>query len=246
MIGFFSDKNNFEFHYQNRFNFSERKEFIIEPSFLRMFMFSNLNKELIRQYIFFIPDTLDKLIQSSMKNEKHREFLERFIKYFSYYDKKQFFDNEWGLLFSNYRFLTRFQLIRKIVDETIDKKIYEFSLNTFTNHTFYIEMSSKVNFLGDVMGKILGFSKKNGIPVLMKTRRFTTLIRNKITLLELPRRMDELVNLKQAFTKKIFNFPGGKFVKFFIGVVFSYRIGDLIKSHPVIATLGIIFVFKDP
>jgi len=242
-----SDRSiDFHCHCEGKIDFRMDKGVVIDPSFLQSLMSYKLNIEFSNKIKFFIPDTLDTLITKARDDKEYKEVLERFLTYFSYYyrllARKIFSESDWKQLYTNYDLLNKNKQIFKIKEEDIDKEVYAFCMETFKNHNFYISMSSKINFLGDILGKILGFSKKHGAIILMKTRRFANLIREKIITLELPKRLDELIDSKQFLIKRIFSFQGGKFVKFFVGVVTT--MGGYV--HPAIAIPGIILTFMDP
>ena len=103
-------------------------------------------------------------------------------------------------------------------------------------------MSPKMNLLGDVIAKIIVFSKKTGVAILSKTRRLANLLRESIVTLELPKKFDDAIVKKQEITGQLFHFQGGRAAKFFIGVILSA--GGFI--HPAIGVPGIVFAFMDP
>lgn len=211
---------------------------IIDPSFLRVLMLYELNYEFMKEVKFYIPDKLYDLIIKAKENEEYKNFLARLLAYFSYHPYRRFSKLEWERFFNNYNFLIEKEMLFKITEKDIDGKLHHFCLETFKNHSFYISMSPKINFLGDILGKILGFSKKSGAIIFMKTRKLVNLVREKVITLELPKKLleklDEFVDLKQ----EIFDFKGRKFAKFFIAVVVAVHH----RNHG----LGLALAIMDP
>ena len=212
------------------------KKLIFDPSILHYIMSYEVKKN---DYQIYIPDSLLKLISLSKENYEYREFLRKFIFYFSYQGSSEVAEYQWDRFYANIEKLS----INPIAAEDIDDRyVYETILSIFERHTFYISMSPKMNFLGDVLAKIIGFSKKTGVLILSKTRRFANLLREKIVTIELPKKFDDVVIKKQEITGQIFRFQGGRATKFFIGVMLSA--GGFI--HPAIGVPGIVFAFMDP
>jgi len=133
--------------------------------------------------------------------------------------------------------------IRPITLESINsKEKYNNIASMFKKHEFYISMSPRINFLGDILAKIIGFSRESGIAILSKTRRLSNLLREKVIALEFPKKFDKAMMSKQEIVGKLFDFQGGRSTKFFIGIALS--LGGFI--HPVIGVPGLMFAFMDP
>ena len=226
--------NHFHIHGHRFIQFSS-KELIFDPSILHYLMNCAVKKN---EYVVYIPDTLLKLIELSKENDEYKTFLTKFLSYFSYSRTSTFSENNYRMFYSNMEKLK----IKPITLENIDEKeVYEKIVSMFKEHEFYISMSPKINFLGDILGKIIGFSKVKGVAVFSKTRRLSNLLREKIIVLELPKRLDKVVMSKQKVVGKLFDFQGGKATKFFIGITFS-----LYSDISEISDLGVIFAFMDP
>jgi len=209
---------------------------IFDPSVLHYMMNHEVKKN---DYQVYIPDSLLKLISLSKENNEYKEFLRRFIFYFSYQRSSEVAWYHWDRFYANIEKIS----VIPITDQDIDdKEEYEAILPMFAIHTFYISMSPKMNFLGDVLAKIIGFSKKTGVAILSKTRRLANLLRERIVTLELPKKFDNVVMKKQEVTGQLFRFQGGKATKFFIGVILAT--GGFV--HPAIGVPGIVFAFMDP
>ena len=212
------------------------KILIFDPSVLHYLMSCEVKDN---DYQIYIPDSLFKLITLSKDNDEYKAFLSRFLRYFSYRRSAEIVDYDWDEFYANIEKIS----IIPITDEDIeDKEEYESILSMFEKHTFYVSLSPKMNFLGDVLAKIIGFSKKTGVAILSKTRRLSNLIRGKIVTLELPKKFDDVVLRKQEITGQLFRFHGGRAAKFFIGIILSA--GGFI--HPAIGVPGMLFAFMDP
>ena len=212
------------------------KILIFDPSVLHYLMSCEIEDN---DYQIYIPDSLFKLITLSKDNDEYKAFLSRFLRYFSYRRSSEIVEYDWDKFYGN---IEKISIIPITAEDIEDKEEYESILSMFKKHTFYVSMSPKMNFLGDMLAKIIGFSKKTGVAILSKTRRLSNLIREKIVTLELPKKFDDVVLRKQEITGQLFRFHGGKATKFFIGVVLSA--GGFI--HPAIGVPGMLFAFMDP
>ncbi len=208
---------------------------IFDPSVLYTLMHHELKKG---NFEIYTPDRLLDIIDLSRKNDKYKAFLRRFLCYFSYRGVASIEEHHWEMLYRNIERVP----IRRITDENIEVQEYNTIRSMFEKHSFYISMSPKVNFLGEIVAKIICFSKKTSIAILSKTRRLLSLVRERIVALELPRKLDDIVLRKQKVTGQLFDFHGGKATKFFVGVVLS------VTSYfsPIIGVPGMLFVLMDP
>ncbi len=225
-----------------------RDGFIIDPSVLRLFMSYEINMECIIETKIFIPDTLDDLIIKAKEDRESQKYLTRLINFFSYSSQRKIFsDYDWRKFYFAYNSLKEKDILKLIKREEVDLNIYEYCIDNLTNHNFYISEFHRINLLGDIVGKILGFSIRKSKLILMKTRMLPNLIREKISVLELPKprkkvrymmeKMEKFIEFKENKIQKIFKVP--KYVKFFIGVIGLFDI-DFIEK------IGIILVFMDP
>jgi len=212
------------------------KKLIFDPSVIHYLMSCTVKEN---EYVVYIPDTLLKLINLSKENNEYKMFLIKFLIYFSYSRTSTFNENNLGMFYHN---MEKLKIEPITLESVADKEQYEKIVSMFEKHKFYISMSPKINFLGDVLGKIIVFSKTRGIAILSKTRRLSNLLREKIIALELPKRFDKAVMSKQDVVGKLFDFQGGKATKFFIGITLS--LGGFIS--PAIGVPGLMFAFIDP
>lgn len=223
--------------------------YVIDPSFFLTLFEQKIDAKALDDLPFYISHTLDRLILKAKENKEYQEFLWKFLNYFSYSrtkDKNIYNVNKQKVFFENYELMR--EKIKTIHIEDIDMELYEFCLKTFKGNSFDISMSPKINFLANVLGEIIGFSKKKHAIIAMKTRRFVNLFREKILSLELPKKIieesDFIIDKKKDLSGKIFDFTGGKSIKFFVGMVIS--IAGYEFSSPEVGILSILLVFIDP
>jgi len=178
------------------------KKLIFDPSVLH-YMMNHKIKE--NEYIVFIPDTLLKLIELSRENNEYKNFLVKFLNYFTYSRTNTFTENNFTFFYNN---MERLKIEPITIENIDDREGYENIVSMFKRHKFYISMGPMINFLGDIIGKLIVFSKSKGIAILSKTRRLSNLLREKVITLELPKRFDKAVMGKQEVFDKIFDFQG--------------------------------------
>ncbi len=216
----------------------DRKEIIIDPSIFHFLLFHKIKKTDI---VFYVPDNFLRLIKKAQENDEDRQFLDRFLNYWGYPNYRRIKKISWSLFYENISNMD----IKPITTELIgtDNKNYlEEYLTEFKNHSFYISLSPLTNMLGDCIGKMIEFSKRTGMFIFSKTRKLALLIREKILSLEIPKRADKIIQEKQNYTQRLFNFQGGRATKFFIGTAIA--IGGV--ANPVVSLSGVLFAFIDP
>jgi hypothetical protein len=221
-------------------------EVIIDPSFLFYLIFHKIKES---EVIYYMPDNLLQLIDRSKENTEYRKFLKSFLSFFSNRFIINISEDDWYLFYDNIQKMNIKSISPGMLNLEEFKDYYEKYLNLFKDHSFFLSMSPKVNFLGDCIAKIMEFSRQRGTLILTKSRKLSDLLREKIICLELPRRIEELpkdldkvLQAKSELLNKIFNFPGGRPTKFFIGLL----LGLVGNYHPIIGGLGVAFVFVDP
>lgn len=216
----------------------DRKEIIIDPSIFHFLLFNKIEKTDI---VFYVPDNFLRLIKKAQENDEVRHFLDRFLSFWGYPYYRRTKEMSWGLFYENISNMD----IKPITTELIgtDNKNYlEEYLSEYKNHSFYISLSPLTNMLGDCIGKMIEFSKRTGMFIFSKTRQLARLIREKILSLEIPKRADNIIQAKQNYTQRLFNFQGGRATKFFIGTAIA--IGGV--ANPVVSLSGVLFAFVDP
>ena len=90
---------------------------------------------------------------------------------------------------------------------------------------------------------ILEHSHRTGTAILMCGRQLVAKLAGRVATLELPGRLDRLVDTKQQTLGRLFHFPGGRALRFFVGVVIS---AAGFSNNPVIGVAGLLFTFVDP
>lgn len=193
----------------------------------------------------YFPEELLSLVGKAKESMPHREFLETFLRYFgaSLPQHKQHF--RWDVFWSNYDALVARERLRTIEELGYDEKVFREMTQLFEKHSFHIELSPRRNILGNVMGKTISAAIHRMRPIIMKTRRFVNLLREKIVIVELPKQADKVVQAKRNVCAPITQFPGGDALKWFVG--FALSVGGLVD--PTLAPVGIAgiaLVFLDP
>lgn len=237
--------NLIDFHGQGEFSI-KYDEVVIDPSFL-FYLCSHKIKE--SKITYYLPDKLLQLIDLSKENDQYREFLKTFLSFFRYGFSRNIIEDNWYLFYDNLQRMNIKPISLEMMKSEETNIFYENYLKLFQDHDFYISMSPEINFLGDCIAKIMEFSRQTGMLILSKSRKLANLLREKIISIELPRRLEELpvdfdnaFRIKSELLNKVFHFPGSRTTKFFIGVCLG--LGGFV--HPIIAGLGVAFVFIDP
>lgn len=245
MIHFFNifgnaDQDNFHFEASVNGEISLfNKEIIIDPSFLYYLHTAEIWEN---DFMFYVPDSISVLIDRAREGEQERAFLSGFL---NYWGQKRYKNTppDWNLFFEN---INRMKIV-PITDEMIvtneETNEMNFFLEQFINHPYYTTFSPLKNVLADCIGKIMLFSKKTGKKILSKTRRLSKLLREKITVLELPESFDEVLQLKRNVTVRLTKkLPGKEKTKFFIGL--GIAVGGLWWTPA--GVVGIAYALMDP
>lgn len=223
---------------QNPF-YMDKNEIILDPSMIFYLTTIEVEKN---GFIFYVPDNLIRLIELAKKEKKYQDFLVSFLTYFRFGFSKRINKNGIKLLQKNIQKLN----IKTISNYDIKTKnfdeIYQKYMTLFSEKKFYISMSPEINFLGDCIMKIMEFSKQKGLLILSKSRRLTNLFREKILSLEIPKNADIVIQNKIDNMNSLFEFNGGKAVKYFLG--FAIAVGG-VPNH-IVGILGVAYTFFDP
>ena len=89
-------------------------------------------------------------------------------------------------------------------------------------------MSPQINLLAEVLGEIMGFSKQKNAYIIMKTRRFVNLFREKLAVLELPKKLNSL----RCFIKNCLRLISKDFVKDNIKHIIGHILSMLVPATP--------------
>lgn len=167
---------------------------------------SNSNNE----YVYYIPDTIFQLFEAAKRNA-----------YYYYYI---------GRLFSRWsRRAVDVKIIEKILKERVvfgrkllpitledvDMTIYEKCNSYLRAPDLEIELSPKKNILGDLLGKIFGFSSKSGSPILMLNRRLRNEVKKLTDIIEIT---NAFVDSKQNFFEKFFPVKRTRGIRWILGI----------------------------
>lgn len=199
------------------------RRFVIDPSFLSLLFTYTVSPDGLRGLHLHIPDNLARLIDSAHDNHEHADLLLAFINLFIY-RKLQRDQVSWDHFFWSYDKIRTSDAFVIFNGQQVDEELLALCISAFDDSSFHIELSPAVNLLGDVIGKILAFSKRSGVPVLMRTRRLARMVRSHLDLLELATLADTINERKQSLSHQIFNFAGGQSLKFFVGFMIAINL----------------------
>ena len=126
--------------------------------------YENLTLDEVSTY--YIPDTLPTLLKKAKANLQYSYTLSRLLMRWTQrsVDLKSLEE-----IFTEKKF--HGSKIEFITKELVDQKVYSFCYENFAPEDFLVEFSPKLNLLGDIIGKILGFAKKTKYPILMLNQR---------------------------------------------------------------------------
>ncbi len=215
---------------------------LLDPSFLHFMSRIPVSKKPPENTTFLVPSNFEKLLHRR-DDPEYLNILVRFLQYFDYrgwYQQTRDFDV--NLLIKNINILQdagALEFVEVLEDGHFLREMLQDALEV---RQFYFSLSRTRNFLKDYVLTLLELSRQNRCGILMKTRRLPTMMRDYIMTLELPSRVDQLVEKKSSFTSQLFDFPHGRAFKFFIGVTISSA-GFV---HPALSVPGVMFAFIDP
>ncbi len=215
-------------------------EFVLDPSFL--FLLTHYKIELKNKATFYIADSLyflieeirsgikEKGIRETIKKNEKIKTLEKILVFFTYKNNLNISEEKWLTFYNNISKLR----IEPIIFATISDNEREQFRKTFriNKKISIVKNGNKINLLLDILLKHLSFSKKEGIPIVTRTRKLFNLLREKITIIELP------FIYKKIFFDKIFDFKGGILLKIFIAFIIA-------KNNSIFGPDDIV-VFYDP
>jgi len=195
-------------------------------------------KESGRETTLFIPDTIKKVLSSK--------------KYFPYFEK---------LVKSWTRKKVDFKLLRKIITDTkkghvkikyitrkdVDDDVYLYCYKEISQKNLEVRFSPPFNLLGDAIGKIIGFSKKKKMEILMHGKSLLTKIQNKISLFLISAK--EFPGDKKKFFQERLPLLKHDNVKWYVSIVIassSLALGSVELAAAGIGISGMVFVAIDP
>jgi len=179
---------------------------------------------------YYFPDTIANLLLRAKEDERYYRFI---LKLFSrWMPKCKSIDLD---LLNNIFIKKEFPRakIELITKEIVDGETYSFCYENFVCDDLVVELSPKFNLLGDMIGKILGFAKKSGSPILMMNQRLIRDVRGVIPIFETA---NMFVNRKQKFFSKFIPIKKTRGARWFIGITIGSKIGPV----------GFVFAVIDP
>jgi len=194
-----------------------------------------------------IPDTLLRLVSLiSNGSEAHRAYLAGIIKYYR------------GRPFEGAINASEMQEVEQIVkvvltlkererflilDENLIDPEIQAALQELHPHPWLeISLSPKSNFLRDYIVRVYSWSKRVGGKVIECGDKLYRRVGRYISTLQLPDKLDQKVDLKGRYVKRLFGFRGGKATRYFVGVV----VGAAGLAYPPAGIAGLVIAFVDP
>lgn len=102
-----------------------------------------------------------------------------------------------------------------------------------------MEFSPKLNIIGDIIGKILGYALKTKTLILMVNQRLVKLVKS------IPVFLNNTLKLKQEFlAKRIPYLDYGRGVRFYIGIILE--MGGSVIPIPLANEVGYFLMVLDP
>lgn len=184
---------------------------------------------------YYFPDTIKKLI---LQEEKYKEFLQRLIRkwtkrYVDFELLKNIFIKE-GIPWARIKVITK---------DMVDEEVYSFCYEKFTLKELEISFSPKFNLLGDLIGKILGFAKKSGIPILMRNQTLVRFVKKSIIGVF---GFNIFVDKKQEILEKYIPLRKTRFIRWLIGVAIQVNKFETPLLSRLKDFLGIVLILMDP
>lgn len=176
--------------------------------------------------IFYVPDTLDKLIRriKESQQEDYLLLLEKLISHWYWrgvipkYELMKLRETPKTLIDTYLELISeeRIYLIRK---KLVDKNLYNFCYQNFIDNELFIKLSPKINLFGDVVGKILGGSLKLKRYIIAHSKGLIWIVSDKMTTLRITPKdigcaLDHIIEMKRNVFKisHLKERPGGQFL----------------------------------
>ena len=181
--------------------------------------------------IYYIPDTIPLLLEEAEKEEQYYSFLSKLFTKWTQRSidlkllNKIFIERKYNNL--------KFKLITK---EMIDEETYNFCYDRIVKKDLLItlprelkrklnfEPGSKFNLIGDIIGKILGFAKKNKVPILMQNQKLVRYVKKEIPVFDTA---NIFIDKKQCFFSRFIPLRRTRGIRWIIGITVGAKISPV-------------------
>lgn len=149
--------------------------------------------------IIWLPDTLEKLLILARERPEYHKILTRLFRQWT----RRKIDIDWlSEIISKRKFEeTRIKLITV---EDVDTRVYALFLERLIKRDLMIELSPRLNILGDIVGKIIGGAQKLKRAILLANRALQRMARKLIPVLDVA---NVLVDAKTSFLETNLHLP---------------------------------------
>lgn len=200
-----------------------------------------------------VPDNLLRLVEyASAGSQEHLRFLDGLFQYFTWVP----FGNRSNASLGEIRFharnlhstlqqLQQGERLKILTEDDVLPDLLEELEGIYKSPGSYISLSPPKSFAREYLLRIISWSRANGGPILEKSRRVFTDVGHHIATLQIPDKLDQMVDLKARYTQQLFNFHGGKATKWFVGLAVTGG-GYTGSLGPASTFLGTVLCFADP
>ena len=129
--------------------------------------------------VIWLPDAILTLLKNSKDNPKYRNILDRLFRRWT--RRKIDFEYLSEIIFRGGIGETK---IKVITSQEVDREIYNLFLKRLVGKDMVVELSPRLNLLGDVVGKIVGASHKMKKAIVMANRALQRMVRVLIPVLD--------------------------------------------------------------
>lgn len=206
---------------------------------LKDFAAGNLNIDV--SYSIAVPTELTRLVTLARESDDHRRFLVRLLTHFSPGVERDVHE----LIKELDTSLERLRAERRLIElQDEDQQVGEALAGFFESEDFFVGLSRAGNFLQKYYTKLLTFSKAKTQPIIERTSATLNELGHYILSLQIPDRINKVLNAKRKFAERIFAPIGGNNAKFFVGIALG--VAGLCSGNAIIGAAGIVMTFTDP
>ncbi len=171
--------------------------------------------------VYYVPDTIPMLLEKAKENEQYYFFLS---KLFTKWTQRSVDLRLLNKIFIKKEYHTlKFGMIKK-EEEMIDIKTYDFCYHKIIEKDLLIELSPKFNLAVDIVGKILGFAKRNKVPILMLNQKLVRYVKKEIPIFDTA---NMFVDKKQHFFSRFTPLRKTRGIRWFIGITLGTAISPI-------------------